>query len=240
MERASATGKPTKLAATAATVWKCSTCDPPIYDATCKFTRRGRHLKCKAQVRRRECFRTQSACDGTDEDGALSSSMMNKAKSTLVKERPWRQSCGQRAVCFSFLQALTLAPLHEERSEAAVREETGACTSNSTCRVVTDGRQSPWKLLVEKVSKSSQEVITVAKRIREHIAACTWSWVSFQEANERSVITMRLDGLPNEEFASLQVPTCVEVTDAKQVHCMKTALASEQTHARLREGEKAW
>ena len=70
-------------------------------------------------------------------------------------------------LCFSFC-ILTLAPLHEERV-TAVREEPNLHLE-FYLQGVTDGRQSPWKLLVGGLEESSGGDRS-CEEIREHIAA---------------------------------------------------------------------
>ena len=91
----------------------------------------------------------------SDEDGYLSRSTTIKANSKIVKERIW--------IAFQSSHPDNGAPLHEERV-IAVRDEPNLHYELHQ-RHAIGGVQPPWKLLVDVVSNSFHEVITVAKKI---------------------------------------------------------------------------
>ena len=109
----------------------------------------------------------------TDEDGTLSSSMMTKAKNTLVKERLWTNRVASEIV-FLFLHLDTGAPLHEERV-TAVREEPNLQLKFH----LHDGMRSPWKLLVGGLEESSGGDYSCEEN-REHTAECYWVGFPFK------------------------------------------------------------
>ena len=77
----------------------------------------------------------------TDEVGFLSSSMMIKAKNTLMKERLWTNRVA------SEIEFRPLYPDDEPNLHLEFYQQG-----------VTDGMRSPWNLRVDVVSKCSQEV----------------------------------------------------------------------------------
>ena len=129
----------------------------------------------------------------TDEDSTLSSSMMTKAKNTLVKERLWINRVASEIV-FQSLHPNTGAPLHEERV-TGVREEANLHLE-FYLQGVTDGMRSPWKLLVGGLEESSGSDHCCEEN-REHITGMLLGLISIQ-VPMRSVITMRVAGLLNE------------------------------------------
>ena len=102
----------------------------------------------------------------TGEGGTLSSSVLTKAKNTLVKERLWTNRVASEIV-FQSLHP----PLHEERV-TAVREEPNLHIE-FYLQGVTDGMRSPWKLLVGGLEESSGGDY-ICEENREHITACYW------------------------------------------------------------------
>jgi hypothetical protein len=102
----------------------------------------------------------------SDADGYLSRSMTIKANNKIMKERIWINRVASEIV-FQPLHPDTGAPLHEERV-IAVREEPNLHLEFYQ-RDVTDGMRSPWKLPVDVVSKSFQEVVKVAQKLENTV-----------------------------------------------------------------------
>ena len=98
--------------------------------------------------------------------GFLSRSMAIKAINTIKKDRKWINRVASETV----LQALhpdTGKQLHDERV-TAVREEPDF-HREVYLRDVTYGMPSPWKLPVDVVSQSFQDLIKVAEEIESAV-----------------------------------------------------------------------